>query len=132
MTEPSLHISVRAGSDRRRVERLTDELRGALARDTDLLREGVRVAESDPGPHIPGSKGALETTATLVVIGQFFARPVADVLIAAIQGWCARDRRVSVDVSDGERTITIVGTPRPEHQQAIEEFFGSRDGGGRA
>jgi hypothetical protein len=62
-------------------------------------------------------------TVTVLVAGAPYARPAADALIAAIQSWCARDRRTSVTVRDGERSVQIVGSPTRRQAELLEQFW---------
>ncbi|MDN5916648.1 MAG: hypothetical protein L0I76_16350 [Pseudonocardia sp.] len=121
-----LRLGVQAGADPRRVERLTRELHDALTADDDVRAAGITVSPAPPPEAEPGAKGTIETAAALIVLGRYFARPAADALIAAIQSWCARDRRVTVTLTDGDRSIDIVGSPTGAQKDMVEGFW--RDG----
>jgi hypothetical protein len=45
-------------------------------------------------------------------------------LVALVQVWCERDTRRSVEISDGERALRVVGNPTKGQLQAIERFVG--------
>jgi hypothetical protein len=53
---------------------------------------------------------------------------VADVLTAALEKWCSRDRRVSVRLREGDRTVEIVGNPTKQQKELLEEFWQRSDG----
>jgi hypothetical protein len=117
----TLRVQVLAGSDPLRIEQLTHDLLGTLS-NSDVARTGVTIS---PVTRVagPGSKGNLEAIVALLVAGAPYAQPAADVLIAAIQGWCARDRRVRVLVSDGDRRAEIVGDPTPTQREIVDDFW---------
>lgn len=116
-----MHVEVLAGSDPVRIERLTHNLLDTLS-TSDVSRAGVTISPVTRAAG-PGSKGTLEAVIALLVAGAPYAQPAAEVLTAAIQGWCARDRRARVLVSDGDRRVEIVGNPTPAQQEIVDEFW---------
>lgn len=127
MSDHELTVTVNAGSDPRRRERAVQDLRVALVDDPAVTRTGIAVTRVPGHPAPDGAKGTVElvgAAGTLAVLGQWYAPHVADVLKTAIQEWCARDRRVSVTVHDGDRSVSFTGTPDAEQQAVIDRFFG--------
>jgi hypothetical protein len=75
-----------------------------------------------------GGKGTVTDAIAVLVAGTPYARPAADALTGAVQSWCARDRRTSVTVRDGDRSVEIVGSPTRRQTELLEQFW--RSGGG--
>lgn len=117
----TLRVQVLAGSDPLRIERLTDDLLNALV-GSDITRAGITISPVGRTTG-PGGKGTLETVVALLVAGAPYAQPAAEVLTAAIQGWCARDRRVRVLISEGDRQVEIVGDPTPAQRELVDDFW---------
>lgn len=130
MSEPVsiLQLEVVAGSDVLRHERLTRD----LCDDLSTL-SGVNVSfEAAAAPSGEGRKGTMATVLTLIATITTMGRPAAQVLIAAIQEWCARDGRRIVRIKDGDRTLEIIGNPTGAQQSAIEEFIHRLDDHGES
>ena len=117
----TLRVQVLAGSDPLRIERLTDDLLSTLAA-SDITRAGLTISPVGRTTE-PGSKGNLEAVVALLVAGAPYAQPAAEVLTAAIQGWCARDRRVTVLITEGDRRVEIVGDPTPAQRELVDDFW---------
>ncbi|GAA1837132.1 hypothetical protein GCM10009772_13290 [Pseudonocardia alni subsp. carboxydivorans] len=121
-----LTIMVNAGSDPRRRARSAEELLGVLSRDPAFVEAGLSARE----PRLPappdGAKGAAElvgVAGTLAVVGKWYLPPAAEVLKSVLGAWCARDRRISVTVTEGDRSLTFTGSPGPEERALIDRFF---------
>jgi hypothetical protein len=126
---PALQLEVLAGGDPLRQERLIHDLHEHLVADESLAAAGVTIAPAPPLPARRSKKGTVETVVALLVAGAPYAQPVADVLTAALEKWCSRDRRVSVRLRDGDRTVEIVGNPTKQQKELLEEFWQRSDGG---
>jgi hypothetical protein len=123
-----LQLEVRAGSDVLRHERLTRDLWDELA-----VLDGVDIVfGAAAAPIGEGRKGTVETVLTLVATITALRRPVAQVLVTAIQEWCVRDSRRVVHVKDGDRSLEITGDPTEAQQRAIEEFMRQFDDRGES
>ncbi|MFB9743508.1 hypothetical protein ACFFOU_20560 [Pseudonocardia sulfidoxydans] len=114
-------LEVQGPSDPLVRERLTSELRLALTTDPSLHELTGLSFSASPSAQ-DGAKGVTDVVA-LVVAGVPYAKPLATMLGQAISGWCARDRRTTVTVHDGERTIEIVGSPTAAQQELMEKFW---------
>jgi hypothetical protein len=122
-----LLLEVSAGGDPLRKERLTRDLQNVLQSDQALAAAGVSVIVAPPPPAPPGAKGTFEAVLTLLAAGAPYAQPAADVLTSAIEKWCSRDRRVTVRLRDGDRSVDVVGDPTPEQEALIKEFWQQSD-----
>ena len=127
MGASGVQLEVSAGGDPLREERLTRDLHKALIADEALAAAGVSVTPAPPPPPRPGSKGTVETLVTLLLAGAPYAQPTADILTSAIEKWCARDRRVTVRLRDGDRSVDVVGDPTPEQEALIKKFWQQSD-----
>lgn len=84
-----LQVEIIAGSDVLRHERLTRDLYDELSTlDGFYVAFGAAAALAGEG-----RKGTVETVLPLIVTFTALGRPTAQVLITAIQEWCARDSR---------------------------------------
>jgi hypothetical protein len=127
MGASELLLEVSAGGDPLREERLTRDLHNVLQSDQALVAAGVSVVVAPAPPAPPGVKGSFEAVLTLMAAGAPYAQPAADVLRSAIEKWCSRDRRVTVRLRDGERSVDVVGDPTPEQEALIKEFWRQSD-----
>jgi hypothetical protein len=123
----ALQLEVLAGGDPLRQERLIRNLQEHLMADERLSATGVTIVPAPPPPARPGTKGTVETIAMLLVAGAPYAQPVADVLTAALEKWCSRDRRVTVRVREGDRAVEVVGNPTKQQKELLEEFWQRSD-----
>jgi Effector Associated Constant Component 1 len=117
-----LQLELRSGGDRLRLERLTRELLDHLNGDPDVTHAGLTVTPSPPAPPNAGSKGVVDTAVVLLVAGAPYAQPAADALSTAIQSWCQRDPRHVVRITDGDRSVEVVGNPTRAQRDLIEQF----------
>jgi hypothetical protein len=125
MTHSVLQLEVAAGADPLVRERLTNDLCRTLLADPGIDAAGLVITSPQPSSS-PGAKGPVTDVVAVLVAGTVYARPVADVLIAAVQSWCARDRRISVKIRDGDRRAEFVGSPTRRETELIERFFSDR------
>ncbi|WP_075300985.1 MULTISPECIES: hypothetical protein [unclassified Pseudonocardia] len=126
MSDHELTVTVHVGSDPRRRERSAQDLRAALVDDPTIAGAGITVTRRSRQLAPDGTKSAIELVAaagTLAVIGRWYVPHVADVLTTAIQAWCAQDRRMSVTLHDGDRSLTYTGKPDAAQRAVIERFF---------
>lgn len=126
VNESVLHVEILSGRDPLRREQLTRALHTALSGDHRL--RDVRIEPLSAGPPSEGAKGSIEAAVALLIAGAPYARPTADALIGAIQSWCDRDRRTTVRITDGDRSVDVVGDPTPEQRALVEQFFSGSDG----
>jgi hypothetical protein len=122
MISTMLRLEVVAGADPLRLERLTEDLRTTISNDKTLRSAGV-VAQRPMGSSHAGSKGSAQDVATILLETAPFALPVLSALADVIGRWCARDRRSTVRISHGDRSMEITGDPTPEQRAAIERFL---------
>jgi hypothetical protein len=122
MVDSKLQIELCSGGDRLRVERLTRELLDHLNGDLDVIDAGLTITPAPPTPPDAGSKGVVDTAVVLLVAGAPYAQPAADALSTAIQSWCKRDPRHVVRITDGERSVEVVGNPTRAQRDLIEKF----------
>lgn len=127
--ESTVRLEVSAGGDVLRQERLTRDLRDELT-----ALEGIDIAfgaPDDPGGE--DHKGTLETAVALIVTITTLRGPITQLLVTAIREWCARDGRRVVHLTDGDRSLEVVGNPTEAQQHVIGEFVrrsGDRDESG--
>lgn len=126
MTDSVLRLEVAAGADPLRRESLTNDLRETLLADPGVDAAGLVVTSLRAEP-APGAKGAVTDVVAVLVAGGVYARPAADVLVAAVQSWCARDRRISVTARDGARSVEFVGSPTRREADLLQRFFHDHD-----
>jgi|SRR4051812_26957716 hypothetical protein len=127
MGAPKLLLEVLAGGDPLREERLTRDLQDVLQSDQALAAARVSIVAAPPPPAHPDAKGTFEAVLTLLAAGAPYAQPAADILTSAIERWCSRDRRVTVRLRDGDRSVDVVGEPTPEQEALIKEFWQQSD-----
>ncbi|MEU0761105.1 hypothetical protein ABZ351_15690 [Streptomyces microflavus] len=112
-------LTVPAGGDTLRQERLTRDLHDSLRRADDL----VVGFHDTAGATEPGRKGtgvcevALWAATTAAV-----ARPASQVLITLIKEWCAKERHRKVVVTVGDDSIEITGRPDAAQERLVREF----------
>ncbi len=124
--ERSYRIEVLAGGDPLRKERMTRDLRDALAE-----LEGVQVEFAKADAIVPGSKsGALNDLALVVSSGAaaVMSRSFAEVLKTAIAEWCRKERRRKVRITRGDSEVEITGKPDARQEEIIREFVQNTGG----
>lgn len=105
-------------SDALRRERLLRSLRDELVAVDDVE---VNLASSPPPQ--PGGKGAIESTAAILVAAAPLAQPTAEVLKATITGWLQRDRRTVLRATVGDRTVELTGEPSAAQQRLLDTLL---------
>ncbi|MFD4023099.1 hypothetical protein ACFWRV_06165 [Streptomyces sp. NPDC058576] len=112
-------LTVPAGGDTLRQERLTRDLHDSLRRTDDL----VVGFHDTAGATETGRKGtgvgevALWAATTAAV-----ARPASQILITLIKEWCAKERHRTVVVTVGDDSIEITGRPDAAQERLVREF----------
>jgi hypothetical protein len=112
-------LRVLAGDDTLRQERLTRDLH-------DLLRraEGVDVGFTggDARPN-RGRKGGLAGDVALWAAVAAGGRQASAVLITLVREWCQRDRRRRVELTYGDKSITVTGHSEEVQERLAGEFW---------
>lgn len=121
--EHGLQLSLDAGGDPVRNDRLLRNLHQALARDVDSAGIEIHRAPDGRAPDA-GAKGSADVLAALVVLGPIYARPAAEVLCTAIRSWSERNPRAIVRARRGDSELEITGSPSRRTQDLLREFLG--------
>ncbi|MFE2380835.1 hypothetical protein [Streptomyces misionensis] len=123
--QPLWRLEVLAGGDTLRQERLTRNLQDALQRagaaDTTFL------TAEEGAPRHDGRKGGVVSEITALGVAAAAARPASRVLIELIKEWCAKDRHRKVEITTGDRSITVTGRPDDTQERIIRAFLGHAD-----
>ncbi|WP_404869348.1 hypothetical protein ACI1MP_22440 [Kitasatospora griseola] len=122
--QPLWRLEVLAGGDTLRQERLTRDLQDTLHRagapETAYLTAGA-------APTDDGRKGGALTEITALGLAAAATRPASRVLIELVKEWCAKDRHRKVEISDGERSLTVTGHPDEAQERIIRAFLDQAD-----
>ncbi|MGA5818818.1 hypothetical protein ACPC54_13290 [Kitasatospora sp. NPDC094028] len=122
--QPLWRLEVLAGGDTLRQERLTRDLQDALRR-AGAPETAYLTAETAPAND--GRKGGALTEITALGLAAAAARPASRVLIELIKEWCAKDRHRKVEITDGERSLTVTGRPDEAQERIIQAFLDRAD-----
>lgn len=124
MTHATVRLAVLAGDDPRRIEQLTADLETALKSDRRLHETGVTITHPSVRQR-PHGKGVVQDAVAVLQASAPIAGPALGALATAVVTWCARDRRATVRVTEGERSIEISGDPSGAQQAVLDRFLGA-------
>ncbi|SOB89033.1 hypothetical protein [Streptomyces sp. 1331.2] len=122
--QPLWRLEVLAGGDTLRQERLTRDLQDALRR-AGTPETAYLTAETTPADD--GRKGGALSEITALGLAAAAARPASRILIELIKEWCAKDRHRKVEITDGERSLTVTGRPDEAQERIIQAFLDQAD-----
>jgi hypothetical protein len=119
--QPLWRLEVLADGDTLRQERLTLDLQAALRR-ADAPEATFLTAAEGSFPR-DGHKGGMVSEITALGVAVASVGPASRVLIKLIQEWCAKDRHRKVEITDGDRSITVTGRPDEAQERVIRAFL---------
>lgn len=123
--ESGVELSLNAGGDPVRNDRLLRELHQELAGARDVDSAGIEIHRAPGGRAADaGAKGSADVLAALLVLGPIYAQPAAEVLCTAIRSWSERNPRAIVRARRGDSELEITGSPSRRTQDLLREFLG--------
>ena len=119
--QPLWRLEVLADGDTLRQERLTRDLLDILQRNG--VSETTFLAAVEGAPTHEGHKSGALSEITALGVAAAAVRPASRVLIELIKEWCAKDRHRKVEITEGERSITVTGRPDDAQERIIRAFL---------
>lgn len=113
--EIRLVVGAGAGADERELAGDVADLRRLL------LRQGVEEARPDRGAQVPPGAKAGDGV-VLGVLLVTLAPHVFGAVVAAVQAWSARASGRSVEIVEGERSLTVSGLSERQQRELVEDF----------
>ncbi|MFH8338984.1 hypothetical protein [Streptomyces sp. AM6-12] len=123
--QPLWRLEVLAGGDTLRQERLTRDLHDALQRAG--AAEPTFLTAEEGAPTHDDRKGGVVSEITALGVAAAAVRPASRVLIELIKEWCAKDRHRKVEITEGDRSITVTGRPDDAQERIIRAFLDHAD-----
>lgn len=123
--EAGLQLSLDAGGDPVRNDRLLRDLHRELAGVRDVDSAGIEIRRAPRGRALDaGAKGSADVLAALLVLGPIYAQPTAEVLCTAIRSWRERNPQAIVHARRGDSELEITGKPDRRTQGLLRDFLG--------
>ena len=123
--QPLWRLEVLADGDTLRQERLTRDLQDALQRAS--VSDATFLTTDGGAPTPDGHKGGAVSEIIALGVAAAAVRPASRVLIELIKEWCAKDRHRKVEITEGERSITVTGRPDDAQERIIRAFLDHAD-----